>query len=90
MTVSERALRELDLRAVLELSGEYSEDLDALTKLLEIAAEPEVTLREFVDGVKARNRVVVTTYHGSKGRQFDAVVLMGLQDQLMPRHSSSS
>lgn len=81
----ERALRELDLRAVLERSGEYPDDLEALTKL-EIAAEPEVTLRDFVDGVKARNRVVVTTYHGSKGRQFDAVVLMGLQDQLMPRH----
>lgn len=82
----ERALRELDLRAVLERSGEYPEDVDALTKLEEIAGDPEVRLREFVDGVRARDRVVVTTYHGSKGRQFDAIVLMGLQDQLMPRH----
>ncbi|HEV7806503.1 MAG TPA: ATP-dependent helicase [Solirubrobacteraceae bacterium] len=82
----ECALRELDLRAVLERSGEYPEDLEALTKLDEIAAESAVALREFVDGVKARDRVVVTTYHGSKGRQFDAVVLMGLQDQLMPGH----
>ena len=71
---------------MLERSGEYPEDVDALTKLEEIAGEPEVRLREFVDGVRARDRVVVTTYHGSKGRQFDAVVLMGLQDQLMPRH----
>lgn len=82
----ERVLRELDLRSLLTRAGEYPDDLEALTRLQEIAAEPEVTLREFVAGIKTRDRVVVTTYHGSKGRQFDAVVLMGLQDQLMPRH----
>lgn len=83
----ERALRELNLQAVLERSGEYPDDLEAVTKLLEIATNPEITLRDFVDGVKVKDRVVVTTYHGSKGRQFGAVVLMGLQDQLMPRHT---
>ncbi len=43
------------------------------------------TLSEFADTSIVEEKVVVTTYHSSKGRQFDVVLLPGLQDTLVPR-----
>jgi DNA helicase-2/ATP-dependent DNA helicase PcrA len=39
---------------------------------------------DFARGAKIHGRVVVTTYHSSKGRQFEVVVLPGLQETIMP------
>jgi DNA helicase II / ATP-dependent DNA helicase PcrA len=80
------ALDELDLRMMLTRGDVYPDDVEALTDLQLVAEAPDVTLGQFADKVKAHGRVIVTTYHASKGREFDAVVLMGLQDQLIPRH----
>jgi len=73
----------LDLRRLLEADGTAPDDLASVTSLLDPPPLP-VPLVEFARGVQIRGRVVLTTCHASKGRQFDAVVLPGLQVSLFP------
>jgi DNA helicase-2/ATP-dependent DNA helicase PcrA len=73
----------LQLRALLEADGTAPEDLAAVTSLRE-PSSPPVPVLDFGRGVQVRGRVVLTTYHASKGRQFDVVVLPGLQTSLFP------
>jgi DNA helicase-2/ATP-dependent DNA helicase PcrA len=42
------------------------------------------TITDFATDAKLAGKVVVTTLHSSKGRQFDAVVLPGLVEGLVP------
>jgi DNA helicase-2/ATP-dependent DNA helicase PcrA len=73
----------LDLRALLETDGTAPDDLASVTSLLDVPTTP-VPLIDFARGVQIRGRVVLTTCHASKGRQFDVVVLPGLQTSLFP------
>ena len=73
----------LNLRAILVADGTAPEEIDALDKLR--TAPPErVALLDFAHGVQVHGRVVITTCHASKGRQFDTVILAGLQTSLFP------
>jgi DNA helicase II / ATP-dependent DNA helicase PcrA len=73
----------LELRALLVADGTRPDDVDAITSLREVVA-PAVPLLDFARGVQVRGRVVLTTCHASKGRQFDVVILPGLQVSLFP------
>jgi len=71
----------LSLRVTLAAARATADDVDALDAL---RASP-ATLGDFAAGVTVTDHVAVTTYHSSKGRQFDTVLLPGLQEQLMPK-----
>ena len=78
----------IDLRETLSRAPEYVHDLEALTKMM---TEVELggplqdhTITDFATDAKLAGKVVVTTLHSSKGRQFDAVVLPGLVEGLVP------
>jgi DNA helicase-2/ATP-dependent DNA helicase PcrA len=73
----------LRLRDLLKADGTRPDDVDAITSLRESSSSP-VPLLDFARGVQVRGRVVLTTCHASKGRQFDAVILPGLQRSLFP------
>lgn len=73
----------LQLRALLEKGGTAPDDLTSLAALLKAPTTP-IPLIDFARGVQLRGRVVLTTYHASKGRQFDVVILPGLQTSLFP------
>lgn len=73
----------LDLRALLEADGSAPDELASVTSLLAASTTP-VPLIDFARGVQISGRVVMTTCHASKGRQFDVVILPGLQTSLFP------
>lgn len=75
------------LRHLLESSPEFATELEEFDGLLVVlsSAGEEPTIGEFALRARAQDRLVLTTYHGSKGREFDAVILPGLQDTLLPR-----
>ncbi|GAA4101092.1 ATP-dependent helicase [Actinomadura miaoliensis] len=50
---------------------------------LRTAAEDGLTMAELAGG-RAPGRIMLTTYHSAKGREFSVVVLPGLVDGLMP------
>jgi len=73
----------LGLRALLAADGTDPEEVDALDQLRIAPTEP-VALLDFAHSVQVHGRVVATTCHASKGRQFDVVILPGLQTSLFP------
>ena len=73
----------LGLGALLAADSTAHEEVDALNQLRATQAQP-IALLDFAHGVQVRGRVVVTTCHASKGRQFDVVILPGLQKSLFP------
>lgn len=76
----------LALDDILQRGGIHAQDLEALADLLHAArAQAELVVQDFAGPVRRPGRIVVTTYHSAKGREFDAVILPGLQDGVMPR-----
>ena len=77
----------LELIEVLKAGGVYGAELDAIADLVSAAnvRGPSPTLGDFAGVARQADHVVVTTYHSSKGRQFDVVVLPFLQQGFMPR-----
>ena len=73
----------LGLGALLAADGTTQDEVDALDQIRRTQSEP-VALLDFAHGVQVRGRVVATTCHASKGRQFDVVILPGLQKSLFP------
>jgi DNA helicase-2/ATP-dependent DNA helicase PcrA len=75
----------LGLTDILERGGIHAQDQEALADLLEVAlAREELVVQDFAGPIRRPGRIVVTTYHSSKGREFDAVILPGPQDGVMP------
>lgn len=65
-----------------------SEDLQALSDLMK-ATEGDgllkaVTLGEFAEDGREKGKVVLTTLHSCKGRQFDVVIIPGLTEGVFP------
>ena len=73
---------ELNLIEMLKLSGRLDEAEDIETLKTNYGS---TGIADFAKTIEAEGEVVVTTYHSSKGRQFDAVLLPGLQNTLVPR-----
>lgn len=75
----------LTLEEVLAGSSELAQDGEALAELMEIdSTYANLPLADFAGTVRRLGSVVVTNYHSAKGRQFDAVILVGLQDGVVP------
>lgn len=64
-----------------------SEDNDstAINEIREVAARLSLSVEDLAGAEFQRNRVVLTTYHSAKGREFGAVVMPGLVEGIMPR-----
>jgi DNA helicase-2/ATP-dependent DNA helicase PcrA len=77
-----------NLRNLLELAGNRADDLEEYRALLFATEDGQrlsaLTLGDFAEEGRVRGKVVVTTYHSSKGRQFDAIILPALQEGIMP------
>lgn len=84
--VIERLVNEFDLVRALELSPGREQELEALNALLrKLRASGSLwTVRDFCGPVRQVGKVVVTNYHSSKGRQFDAVVTPFMHEGFLP------
>ncbi|WP_186001637.1 UvrD-helicase domain-containing protein [Streptomyces sp. IB201691-2A2] len=76
----------LDLGALAQASPDQR-DHSAISGCLE-AVTGGLTLAELAGG-RAPGRIVLTTYHSAKGREFDVVVLPGLVDKHIPYYGWS-
>jgi DNA helicase-2/ATP-dependent DNA helicase PcrA len=76
----------LGLDELLARGGEHGQDAEALADLRRTAARRDLglTVQDLAGPVRRPGRVVVTTYHSAKGREFDAVILPGLQNGIIP------
>jgi DNA helicase-2/ATP-dependent DNA helicase PcrA len=80
-----RFAAQLDLDALLAEDGSRPDDAESLSTLSHPPVSAEAaTVADFARGAQMQGRVVVTTYHSSKARQFDVVILPGLQETIMP------
>jgi len=79
----------LSITAMLNGAVEYSDDRETLASLVANcqAGKPLATqsLHDFARDGRVKGRIVITTLHSSKGRQFDAVILPGLVEGILPR-----
>ena len=78
----------LGLRALLARTEEYSHDLESYDELTKNVS-PEGTQRQaqlldFASNGRVRGKVVLTTFHASKGRQFDVVIIPGCAEEHCP------
>jgi hypothetical protein len=78
---SQRVAVDLSLTEIATSIGDPRtiRELDALTE-----APEELMLTDLASDTAGTGRVVVSTYHGAKGRTFTAVVLPGLTEGVMP------
>lgn len=82
-----RAVEALELREILGQAPSRQDERESIDSLITTLGKPErasMGVSEFAADGRLAGRVVVTTYHSSKGRQFDAVVLPFLQEGLVP------
>lgn len=83
-----RVEQHLALREILATSEEHSDDLETFDELLSLTESgkslEETRLLDFASDGRVRGKVLVTTFHSSKGRQFDIVVIPGLVEGILP------
>ncbi len=81
--------KKLELREIMLAAPDYSDAVEEMDQLLQ-GLEPggrltSETVSSFSYDGRIRGKVVVTTLHSCKGRQFDAVIMPGLQETILPR-----
>jgi DNA helicase-2/ATP-dependent DNA helicase PcrA len=73
---------------LLSNSAELTEDGEAFKDLLKRIspghAQAASSVHQFASYGKVRGKVVLTTFHASKGRQFDVVVIPGCAEGILP------
>ena len=78
----------IDFESLLSATEEYAHDSECYATLKEIldtgGNQSEARLIEFAATGKVRGKVILTTLHGSKGRQFDVVILPGCAEGILP------
>jgi DNA helicase-2/ATP-dependent DNA helicase PcrA len=78
-----------DLLSALRKATSAANDLEALEQLMDdVAPNNRLAghrLADFAHYGRVEGKVVLTTLHSSKGREFDAVILPGLVEGLIPR-----
>jgi DNA helicase-2/ATP-dependent DNA helicase PcrA len=69
-------------------SDEHSDDLEGIDELFSLTESGKLLeglrLLDFASDGRVKGKVVVTTFHSSKGRQFDLVVIPGLTEGVLP------
>jgi DNA helicase-2/ATP-dependent DNA helicase PcrA len=78
---------ELTLHVVAQTHPE-SANRTGFEKLLGLATQ--LRLQDLAAGVEVAGKVVLTTYHSSKGREFRMVILPGLVNGVVPRDVKKS
>ena len=80
--------RSVGLRELLSLAEEYADDLEKYQELLKLVdekgAQRNALLHDFAATGKFRGKVILTTFHASKGRQFDTVIIPGCAEGILP------
>ncbi|MBC9728237.1 ATP-dependent helicase [Streptomyces sp. TRM68367] len=76
-----RLLSHLDIDQVAQLSPDLR--IQQAPSTLQATVQQGLTMAELA-GDRAPGRIVLTTYHSAKGREFSVVILPGLVDGLMP------
>jgi DNA helicase-2/ATP-dependent DNA helicase PcrA len=78
----------LSLRQIIADAGDRSDDAETLEELSSATRQEgplaDTTLVNFATDGRVQGKVVLTTFHSSKGRQFDVVVIPGLAEGIMP------
>jgi len=80
-------INELDLKSTVTDSELYPNEVKNLDKLLSEAMLHNLkntTVSRFATLGEPNNEVTVTTRHSSKGLEFEAVILLGMEDQRFP------
>jgi DNA helicase-2/ATP-dependent DNA helicase PcrA len=85
----DRVISRLEMEELLVSSESHVDDREALNGLVELAASGgslELTkVLDFASEGRVRGKVVLTTFHSCKGRQFDWVIIPGLVEGILPR-----
>jgi DNA helicase-2/ATP-dependent DNA helicase PcrA len=78
----------LGLRATAAKCGDRRDEFAALQQVLQatdVGGElSNTTINDFATDGRVEGKAVVTTFHSSKGRQFDIVIIPGLVEGIMP------
>lgn len=76
------------LRQLLAQAEEYAHDLESYDTLTDMVGpegnQRQAHLLDFSAGGRVRGKVVLTTFHASKGRQFDVVIIPGCAEGTLP------
>lgn len=81
-------LQLLDEKLELSLIGSLHVDLEsqtAIQRIVELCANESLALQDLASSVEVIGKLVLTTYHSAKGREFSVVVLPGLLNEIVPR-----
>ncbi|WP_411092775.1 ATP-dependent helicase [Streptomyces sp. 049-1] len=78
-----RAALTLDAIAQLHPDKDNNTGLDGLADLCQAKS---LTLQDLAQGEEVIGKVLLTTYHSAKGREFDTVILPGLLKGIIPRN----
>jgi DNA helicase-2/ATP-dependent DNA helicase PcrA len=73
---------DLGLLEAMRIDGTLTDDIDDVGRLS--IEDDQLSLGEFAGIIKVEGNVIVSTYHASKGREFDVVILPELQKSLFP------
>jgi DNA helicase-2/ATP-dependent DNA helicase PcrA len=73
---------QLGLLEAMRFEGTLTDDIDEIERLS--SEEDQLLLGELAGIIKVEGNVIVSTYHSSKGREFDVVILPELQKSLFP------
>ncbi|MER7609877.1 ATP-dependent helicase [Nocardioides sp. NPDC127503] len=69
----------------LEVLAQHTGDPRSVDELIELlSTSEEVTLADLASDTAGTGRVVISTFHGAKGRTFSAVVIPGLTEGVVP------
>ncbi|MEU0684070.1 ATP-dependent helicase [Streptomyces albogriseolus] len=78
-----RAALTLDAIAQLHPDKDNNTSLD---KLADLCQAKSLALQDLAQGEEVIGKVLLTTYHSAKGREFDTVILPGLLNGIIPRN----
>ncbi|MEK5439343.1 MULTISPECIES: ATP-dependent helicase [Paenibacillus] len=78
---------QLSLTILLVDSDSYPDEVENLTKLMDLATNGEFSdfsVGKFVQILKPDNQVTISTRHSSKGLEFEVVILLGMEEDNFP------
>ena len=81
----------IDLIKIFENSDRYPDEIENFGKLMNTAKEnsEEYTIRFLARLGIPENKVVLSTRHSSKGLEFDAVIMLGMEKDSFPSYQDS-
>jgi DNA helicase-2/ATP-dependent DNA helicase PcrA len=84
-----RAFEESLVRPWRKRARTITEDWDAIDEMIrrtDPASDADMPLSYFGGRIEGHGRLNLSTLHSAKGREFDAVVLFGMNDGILPNH----